>query len=320
MTGSPVGAAGATVPPLPRGLRLIALAVLAAIGASILAVILVLFWREAGDNLAYWIAGNRLANGLPIYAPPEVAFEPFAYHYPPPLAQAFAPLTLLLPPVWYAIGFRILLLLAVWHLAGRRMLWMLALIAFLPLAYSLRVENVEIFMAVGIVLGLQRWPWLFSIGALVKASPGLGVVYLALQRQWRDVAVATGVGLAIVAVSFVLAPDLWPAWLESISGRAGMVGNSIVPIPYLYRAIAGLGLAVVAGLLGRRRGELLLVAAITVANPGLSLQGFAVLAAWIPIWAAGPEGLAAARAARRSPSLDASAATAAADDSAVQAT
>jgi hypothetical protein len=106
------------------------------------------------------------------------------------------------------------------------------------------------------------------------------------------------VGLAIVAVSYALAPELWPAWLDSIAGRAGMVGNSIVPVPYAYRAIAGFVLAVVAGLLGRRRGELLLVAAITIANPGLSLQGFAVLAAWVPIWAAGPEGLGAAREAR----------------------
>jgi hypothetical protein len=92
-------------------------------------------------------------------------------------------------------------------------------------------------------------------------------------------------------VSYVLAPELWRAWVDAIAGRADMVGNSIVPVPYSVRAIAGLILAVVAGTVGRRTGELLLVAAVTIANPGLSLQGFAVLAACVPIWLAGPAGI-----------------------------
>ena len=271
--------------------KLVATAVVAAVGASILAVIMVLFWREAGDNLAYWIAGDRLARGLAIYPPAEVAFEPFAYHYPPPLAQVLAPITVVLPAVWYAMVFRALLLLSVWHLAGRTMLRMLALLAFLPLAVSLRVENVEIFMALAIVLGLGRWPWLFTLTALLKVSPGLGLVYLALRRRWRDLGVAAVVGGVIVGVSYGLAPQLWPAWIEAITGRADIIGNSLLPVPYSIRAALGLAIAIVAGLIGRRIGELLLVVAVTIANPGLSLQGFAVLVAALPIWLAGPDGI-----------------------------
>jgi len=273
--------------------NLIVLSVLAAIGASVLAVIVNTFWMEAGDNLAYWIAGNRLVTGQPIYAPPEIAFEPFAYHYPPPLAQVLGPITLMVPAVAYAAIYRGLMLLALWQLAGRSMLKMLALLAFIPVAYALRIENVEIFMAIGVVLGLRKWPWLFTIGALIKVSPGLGLVYLALRRRWRDFWIAAGVGAAIVGLSFALAPDLWRAWLDAITGRADMVGNSLVPVSYSVRAIAGFVLTIVAGLLGRRTGELLLVVAITIANPGLSLQGFAVLAAAIPIWLAGPDGIGA---------------------------
>jgi hypothetical protein len=70
-----------------------------------------------------------------------------------------------------------------------------------------------------------------------------------------------------------------------------MVGNSLIPVPYFARAIAGFVLTVIAGFVGRRPGELLLVAGVTLANPGLSLQAFAVLAAAIPIWLAGPDGL-----------------------------
>jgi hypothetical protein len=271
--------------------RFLVTAVLATIGGILLAVIVARFWTEAGDDLAYWIAGHRLAAGEPIYADPSVAFEPFAFHYVPAVAQVLAPITLVVPAVPFLIGFRALLLLALWHMAGRRMLELLAMLAFVPIAVSLRVENVEIFMAFAVVVGLARWPWAFMLGALVKVSPGLGLVYLAVQRRWRDVAVSAVLGVAVVAVSYLLAPDLWRQWLAAISGRSDVVGNSIVPLPYSVRAIAGFVLAVVAGLVGRRRGELLLVGAVTIANPGLSLQGFAVLAAAVPIWRAGPEGL-----------------------------
>jgi hypothetical protein len=271
--------------------RFIALTVLAAIGAALLAVIIATFWMTPNDSLAYWIAGHRLAAGLPVYAAPDAAFEPYAFHYPAPVAQLLAPIAVVLPALAFCVIYRCLMLFALWDLAGRRMLNMLALIAFLPMAVALRIENLEIFMALGIVIGLRRWPWLFTAGALIKVSPGLGIVYLAMRRRWRDVAIATALGVAIAALSFVLSPELWRASIDSITGRVGMVGNSLIPIPYVYRAIAGLVLAVVGGLIGRRSGELLLVVGITIANPGLSLQGFAVLAAAIPIWLAGPAGL-----------------------------
>ena len=278
--------------------RFLVTAVLATIGGILLAVIVGRFWTEAGDDLAYWIAGHRLAGGESIYADPSVAFEPFAFHYIPAVAQVLAPITQVVAAVPFLIGFRALLLLALWDMAGRRMLDLLALLAFLPIAVSLRVENVEILMAFAVVIGLARWPWAFMLGALVKVSPGLGLVYLAVQRRWRDVAISAVLGAVVVGVSYVLAPDLWRQWLGAISGRSEIVGNSIVPLPYSVRAIAGFVVAVVGGRIGRRRGELLLVAAVTIANPGLSLQGFAVLAAVLPIWRAGPEGLLARRDAR----------------------
>jgi hypothetical protein len=103
------------------------------------------------------------------------------------------------------------------------------------------------------------------------------------------------VGAAIVAASWVLDPGLWRAWIDAISGRADVIGNSVIPLPFWIRAVAGLGLAVVGGMVGRRKGELLLVAGVTFANPGLAVQSFAVLIAAIPIWRAGPEGLLGSR-------------------------
>jgi hypothetical protein len=274
-----------------RDWQRIALVVLAAIGGALLAIVVVLFWQNPGDNYAYWLAAQRLVAGEPVYVTGEAAFAPYAYHYTPPLAQVLAPLTLFLPSIAYIIGYRVLEILTVWYLAGRAMLPMLALIAFLPVAIELRFENVHLFMAVAIVLALWRWPLLFAVAAIVKVSPGLGIVYLVLRRRFRDAAIAVVVGAAICAVSYVLSPNLWQEFLAAIGDRAGMTGNSLIPVPYVVRAIAGLVLAVAGGIVGRRRGELLLVLAITAANPNLALNGFAVLAAAVPVWRAGPDGL-----------------------------
>lgn len=275
--------------------RRLVLVPLAAIGAALLAVIVWIFWTNPGDTFAYWLAAMRLAAGDPIYATGEAAFAPYAYHYPPPLAQVLAPFTLILPAIAYLIAYRVLELLVTWELAGRRMLWMLALIAFLPVALELRFENVNLLMALGIVYGLGRWPWLFAVGALVKVSPGLGILYLLLRRRWRDAIVSSVVGVAIVAVSYALDPGLWRAFLDAIGDRASITGNSLLPFPYAARAAAGLALTIAGGIIGRRRGELLLVAGMTVANPNLALNGFAVLAAAIPVWLAGPGGIGASQ-------------------------
>lgn len=268
-----------------------ALTAAAVLGAVLLAVIVTTSWAKPNDSLAYWLAGQRLAAGQPIYVSGEDAFAPYAYHYVPVVAQVIAPFTLFVPTIVYIVVYRALELAATWDLAGRRMLPMLALIAFIAVAVELSVENVHLFMALGIVLGLARWPWLFAIGAIVKISPGLGIVYLVLRRRWRDALIATMVGAVIVVISFAIDPALWLEWFDTVVGRVGVTGNSLIPVPYVVRAAAGLALTVAGGYLGRRNGELLLVLGVTIANPNLSMNGFAVLAAAIPIWFAGPDGL-----------------------------
>src|SRR6185436_6549643 len=97
-------------------------------------------------------------------------------------------------------------------------------------AVELRFENVDLFMALAIVLGLGRWPWAFAVMAVIKISPGLGVVYLALRRRWRDAALAAIVGVAIVGVSYVLDPGLWTAFFDSVRGQQDIAGNSLLPV------------------------------------------------------------------------------------------
>jgi len=85
---------------------MIALIAAATVGGILLTVIVAIFWAKPNDAYAYWLAGERLAAGLPIYVEGEAAFAPYAYHYTPPLAQIFVPLTLAVPAMAYIVGYR----------------------------------------------------------------------------------------------------------------------------------------------------------------------------------------------------------------------
>ena len=76
-----------------RRLPGIGLVVLAAIGLSLLAILATTEWQHFNDEHAYWLAGARLAAGQPLYDPTAAPNTPFAYWYPPTLAQVLAPVT-----------------------------------------------------------------------------------------------------------------------------------------------------------------------------------------------------------------------------------
>ena len=65
-----------------------------------------------------------------------------------------------------------------------------------------------------IVLGM-RWPAAWAFILLTKISPGVGLLWFAVRREWRNLAIALGVTSAIAAVSFVLAPNLWSDFLAA---------------------------------------------------------------------------------------------------------
>jgi hypothetical protein len=101
----------------------------------------------------------------------------------------------------------------------------------------------------------------------------------------------------VLAVSVVLGPDAWRAFLEVVGARAGTDGGSLVAIPFALRFGAGLLLTIGAGVLagravreGRpaRAGEVLLVIAVTIANPTLWATAFSILIAIVPLWRASP--------------------------------
>ena len=296
--GSVVGRsfAGRLFAPVEVGSRRfpsIAITVLAAIGAALLLIVAATEWRHFNDEHAYWLAGARLAAGQPLYDPSAAANTPFAYWYPPPLAQLLAPLTSVVSADVFSAAWTLLLLACLWWLGGRDVFAALALVAFLPVAVELRVRNVHLVMAVLAVLALRR-SWAFWIpAAAIKITPALGIVYLAAAGRWRDAVKVGALGAVMLLVSVALAPGAWREFFDVVGTRAGADGGALLPIPFALRFGVGVALVVLAGRLALRAtraggsaltGEALLIVALTVANPTLWATALSMLVAIVPLW------------------------------------
>jgi hypothetical protein len=262
------------------------LLILAAIGASLLLVTAMARWGAPSDEHAYWLAARRIIEGQQLYDPAATIVTPFAYLYPPPLAQAMVPVAAVVPSWLFSAGWTVLMVLALFWLAGRDVIRALALVAFPPVAVEFWFRNVHLFLAVLVVLGLRRASAAFAVGAAIKVSPGLGIPYQALRGEWRNAAIGTAVGAAMLAISVVLSPDAWRAYVDFALSVDPLQQSSFVAVPLPIRAAAGLVVALIAARLPRWAGDPLLVVAVTLALPSLWFTGLSLLVAIVPLIAA----------------------------------
>jgi hypothetical protein len=265
--------------------RSIWLIVAAAVGASLLLVVALTRWGAPSDEHAYWLAARRLIEGQPLYDTTVTIITPFAYLYPPPLAQALVPVALVVPSWLFSVGWTVLMGLALFWLAGRDPLRTLALVAFPPVAVEFWFRNVHLFLAVLVVLGLRRASAAFAVGAAIKVSPVLGLPYLAMRGRWRDAGIAAAAGLVMLVVSVLLNPDAWRVYLDFVLSTDPLQQSAFIAVPLPIRGAAGLLLALVAGRLPRHIGDPLLVVAVTLALPSLWFTGLSLLVAIVPLLA-----------------------------------
>src|SRR5688500_5775046 len=115
-----------------------------------------------------------------------------AFRYAPPIAMLFAPLGLL--PWWLFVWLWLAGMLATTFWLGGR--WALVLLALPPVALELYHGNVHLLMAAGVALGF-RHPWTWSFVILSKVTPGVGLLWFAVRREWRSLAVAAGATAAL---------------------------------------------------------------------------------------------------------------------------
>src|SRR5439155_232047 len=106
-------------------------------------------------------------HGEPLYDPNASSNTPFAYWYPPVVAQVVAPISAILPSDAFSWAWLALLLGCAWWLAGSRPLPFLALVAFVPVATELWFRNVHLILAVVVALPTLWFTALSMLAALV---------------------------------------------------------------------------------------------------------------------------------------------------------
>ena len=228
------------------------------------------------DARAYW--------GFPrdqLYAGPGTANGYGIYRYSPAFVPLMELFTLVPWPV-FAIAWAVLLSGIYLWLTGRS--W-LPLLAFPPVIFEIYIGNVHLLIAAAIVLGF-RYPQAWAFVLLSKLTPGVGLIWFAVRREWRSLAIALGAAAAIAAVGVVFAPGAWADWLRSLQETGPSVGPNLVPIPLAIRLVAA-AVIVTFGALTNRRWTV--VVAATLGLPTLWTHGFVVLVAIVALRRGMPE-------------------------------
>ena len=135
-------------------------------------------WSAAQEAWCYWIPSI-----LDPYRQSEWT-SPVAYVYSPAFLEVIAPLRAL-PWTAFVAVWTALLLGAVTYLTGLRLLWLGVLVA----AAELYGGNISLLLAVAIVLGF-RWPATWAFVILTKVTPGIGLLWFAVRREWRNLGIA----------------------------------------------------------------------------------------------------------------------------------
>ena len=190
-------------------------------------------WTFIGvDARAYWqvdLAHPYVGSGVG---------DVSTYLYSPAFAQLMAPFSLLPFPVFDALWTALLLVVCAWLI--RPWPWA-GVMLILPITYELLVGNVHFLIAAAIVLGF-RAPAAWAFPILTKVTPGLGVLWFAVRRESRTLAMAFGGTAAVVAVSFALAPSAWSDWFAFLLASPGR-SQLLVPRTVIAAVLVAFGAA-----------------------------------------------------------------------------
>jgi hypothetical protein len=188
------------------------------------------YWRLPHfDNSLY--GGVSDANGLGVF------------RYAPAFAQLVRPLWGLDWPAFDFVWSALIIGTMIWCLGWRASLLGLGFITWVG---ELPAGNVHVFMAAAITLGF-RYPAAWSFMLLTKVTPGVGLVWFLVRREWRALAIALGATAAITGASVISGAwdplgglDTWTAWVRSLVGtRTVHLPNALlVDAPVVIRTLA----------------------------------------------------------------------------------
>ena len=137
--------------------------------------------------------------------------DPGAFLYSPAFAHAIWPVTWLAWPVFAAFWTAFVGSVLIW-LAGR---WAIVLLFLPPVAMSIAIGQLDLLIAAAIVIGF-RWPAAWALPILTKVTPGVGVLWYGVRREWRSMAIAIGATAAIAAISATIDLQAWFGWIAML--------------------------------------------------------------------------------------------------------
>lgn len=224
------------------------------------------------DAYAYWIVDAQDP-----YARVGVDLEgedQGAFRYAP--VMALPPFELLPWPV-FRYAWMALQLVALWYIARR---WALALLVFTAVWLDLVYGNINILLAATVVAGF-RHPWVWSFALVTKVTPGIGVLWFAVRREWRNLALVVG-AVAVLGLASVplVGTEVWRDWVLVLGSSSGMPSpRGTLPIPVLPRLVLA-AVVVTWGALTDRKWTV--AVAVTIAMPTLWPIAFAPLIGAFP--------------------------------------
>lgn len=221
------------------------------------------------DAIAYWSA--QLADP---YANSEWTVPP-GYVYSPAFLQLVSPLTRL-PWIAFMGAWAAILLVALRTLTGSR--WFL--LGLLAATIEIAGGNISLLLGLAIVAGF-RWPATWAFVLLTKITPGVGLLWFAVRREWRSLAIALGATALVVAVSATLMPTAWLQWIDVLQRATKYdVTAAGVPLPFILRLPFAIGLVVWGARTDRRWT---VPVASMLALPALWYGSLSMLLAVIPL-------------------------------------
>jgi hypothetical protein len=186
---------------------------------GIVAAVGIWWWYTFGglgnpvDVRYYWAADP--AN---LYPHPELA-EKNGYNYSPAFEFVVGWGRHLPFEVFTAI-WRAVLLGALVRLAGP---FTVLVLVWSPVTSEINAANIQILLALAVVLGF-RWPGTWAFVLLTKVSPGIGLLWFLVRREWRKLGMALAVTAVIGGASMLLWFDRWQDYVALItSGQAPSV-------------------------------------------------------------------------------------------------
>lgn len=221
------------------------------------------------DARAYW--------AVPLddpYVPGSVGQES-AYLYSPAFLVALSPLRALSWPLFLAVWTSGLLAVLFW--LARPLLFLPLLLLALPEIWG---GNITILLAAALVVGFGRSAaWAFPL--LTKLTPGLGILWFAVRREWLAFSLAIAATLAVIAATALLAPGLWAQWFQLLTSSTGSstVPGSI-PVPLILRLPVAIAVIVFAAWRGWRW---LLPIGVLLAMPVIWWGSLALLTACVAL-------------------------------------